>query len=110
VRDNYDDRAGDPPEALGFEVVDEPHFEGGLALCHHPARHDGAYVLAGHLHPCMSLAGRAHDRVRFACFHFAPGCGVLPAFGSFTGMHPIRPAPGDRVFAVADDSVLEIPT
>jgi len=34
--------------------------------------------------------------------------GVLPAFGSFTGMHPIRPAQGDRVFAVADDKVVEI--
>jgi uncharacterized protein len=34
---------------------------------------------------------------------------VLPAFGSFTGMHPIRVAAGDRVFAVADDQVSEVP-
>jgi hypothetical protein len=33
---------------------------------------------------------------------------VLPAFGAFTGMHPIERAPGDRVFAVADDRVVEI--
>ena len=36
--------------------------------------------------------------------------GVLPAFGSFTGMHPAQTAPGDRVFAVAEDAVRELPT
>jgi len=110
VRGNHDDRAGDPPASLGFEVVDEPLVEAGLALCHHPATREGLYVLAGHLHPCTTLRGRAHDHVRLACFHFGARTGVLPAFGSFTGMHPIARREGDRVFAVADDSVLEIPT
>jgi hypothetical protein len=34
---------------------------------------------------------------------------VLPAFGAFTGMHPIRPAHGERVFAIADAAVSELP-
>jgi DNA ligase-associated metallophosphoesterase len=87
VRGNHDDRAGDPPVLLGFAVVDEPLALGRLALCHRPQPRDGAYVLAGHLHPC-----------------------VLPAFGGFTGMHPITRLPGDRVFAVAVDAVVEVPT
>ena len=33
---------------------------------------------------------------------------VLPAFGSFTGMGMIRPEVGDRVFAVAEDEVVEV--
>lgn len=109
VRGNHDDRAGDPPAALGFEVVDEPLVEAGLALCHHPGVHAGRYVLAGHLHPCLNLHGRAHDHVRVACFHVGRDTAVLPAFGSFTGMHPIERRDGDRVFAVADDAVLEVP-
>lgn len=108
VRGNHDDRAGDPPSHLGIHVVDEPLAFGGLALCHHPVAHEGRYVLAGHLHPCVTLGGRAHDRLRLPCFHFGPLVGVLPAFGSFTGMHPIRPIEGDRVFAIADDHVTEI--
>ena len=36
VRGNHDDRAGDPPAALGIDVVDEPWPLAGLALCHHP--------------------------------------------------------------------------
>jgi DNA ligase-associated metallophosphoesterase len=110
VRGNHDDRAGDPPASLGFTVVDEPLMDGGLALCHHPEPVAGAYVLAGHLHPCVSVHGRARERLRLPCFHFGAQVGVLPAFGSFTGMHPAKVAPGDRVVAVADDAVRELPT
>jgi DNA ligase-associated metallophosphoesterase len=109
VRGNHDDRAGDPPAFLGFNVVDEPLHLGGLALCHHPDTLTEGYVLAGHIHPCVTLAGRAHDSLRLPCFWFGPQVGVLPAFGSFTGMHAVRPEPGDRVFGVADDQVLELP-
>jgi uncharacterized protein len=110
VRGNHDDRAGDPPAALAIEVADEPLRLGGLALCHHPRAWAGAYTLAGHLHPCVTLGGGgAHDRLRLPCFHFGPEVGVLPAFGDFTGMHAIRRAPGDRVYVVADGSVAALP-
>ena len=109
VRGNHDNRAGDPPAALGFEVVDEPLAEGGLALCHHPQPRAGRYVLAGHLHPCVSIGGRGGDRLRLACFHFGAQVGVLPAFGSFTGMHPIERRAGDRVYVVGDDLVAALP-
>lgn len=108
IRGNHDDRAGDPPASLDFTVVDEPLIVGGLALCHHPVVHDGFYALAGHLHPCVNLGGRAFDRLRLPCFHFSPRVGVLPAFGSFTGMHPIQAREGDRIFAVADDHVAQV--
>lgn len=109
VRGNHDDRAGDPPADLGFEVVDEPLLLGGLALCHHPRAVPGAYVLAGHWHPCISVGGRALDRLRLPCFWFGEAVGVLPAFGGFAGMHPIRRAEGDRVYAVAQGQVVSLP-
>ena len=40
----------------------------GFALCHHPRPRRGAYVLAGHLHPCVSLGGRGFDQLRLPCF------------------------------------------
>ena len=110
VRGNHDDRAGDPPADLGIVVVDEPLTLGGLALCHHPRPQPGAYVLAGHLHPCAMLGGRAHQRLRLPCFHFGAAVGVLPAFGAFTGMHAVKPQPGDRVFLVGDGAVVAHPT
>jgi len=116
VRGNHDDRAGDPPAQLDIRVVDEPLPLGPFALCHHPRPVAGAYVIAGHWHPCISVSGRAFERLRLPCFWFGddtnamPGnaVGVLPAFGSFTGMHRIEPRAGDRIFPVAGDVVRAI--
>jgi len=117
VRGNHDDRAGDPPASLRFSVVDEPLPLGPFALCHHPRPQPGRYVLAGHWHPCISVGGRAFERLRLPCFWLGddtgavPGraVGVLPAFGAFTGMHRIEPGAGDRIFPIADDVVRALP-
>jgi DNA ligase-associated metallophosphoesterase len=117
VRGNHDDRAGDPPASLDIRVVDEPLPLGPFALCHHPRPVPGAYVIAGHWHPCISVSGRAFERLRLPCFWFGDdsgalpeqAVGVLPAFGSFTGMHRIEPRAGDRIFPVAGDVVRAIP-
>ncbi len=107
VRGNHDRRAGDPPPGLAIDVVDEPLRLGGLALCHHPRPVAGAYAIAGHLHPCVHL-GRGVDRLRLPCFRFDDAVGVLPAFGAFTGMHPVDRGDGARLFVVADDRVVAI--
>lgn len=113
VRGNHDLRAGDPAAALRIEALDEPLRLGGLALCHHPRPVAGAYTLAGHWHPCAPLGGRAHDRLRLPCFWLGAEAhhpvGVLPAFGGFTGMHPIERRAGDRVFVLTEDRVAELP-
>ena len=116
VRGNHDDRAGDPPAGLRIDVVDEPLPLGPFALCHDPKPVAGRYVLAGHWHPCISVRGRAFERLRLPCFWFGDdsgtrpqhAVGVLPAFGAFTGMHRIEPRPGDRIFPVAGDVVRAI--
>jgi DNA ligase-associated metallophosphoesterase len=108
VRGNHDDRAGDPPKSLEIQTCDEPLMQRGLAFSHHPRAVPGAYVLAGHLHPCINLGGRAHDWHRLPCFCFGDEVAILPAFGAFTGMHPIRARAGQRVFAAAPDRVFEV--
>ena len=108
VRGNHDDRAGDPPAVLDIQAFDEPLMHRGLALAHHPRPMAGAFVLAGHLHPCVSIGGRAHDWHRLPCYWFSERVGVLPAFGAFTGMQAIRVRRGERVFAAAEDRVFEL--
>ena len=113
VRGNHDRAAGDPPPEWGIELQTEPWRMGPWALCHEPQPVAGAYTLAGHLHPCIGLRGGARERLRLPCFWFGDpvdrAVGVLPAFGDFTGMHPIQRHPGDRVWAVADQAVREVP-
>lgn len=112
VRGNHDHHAGDPPPALGMQCVNGPLKIGPWALAHHPQPVDGAYVLAGHVHPGVVLGGRRQggrraaaaprgfDRLRLPCFHLGADVGVLPAFGGFTGMHAMPRGPADQVFAV----------
>jgi uncharacterized protein len=112
VRGNHDDRAGDPPASLGIEVVDEPYAVGAFALCHHPQIVSGLYALAGHWHPCITLHGKGRERLRLPCFWLgddaAHPVGILPAYGSFTGMHPIERKDSDAVYAIAGDAVRKV--
>ncbi len=110
VRGNHDLHAGDPPADLAIRTVDDGWRLGPFVCRHAPASSNAGYVLAGHLHPAVMLRGVGEGRLRLPCFHFGTGAGVLPAFGAFTGSAIVTRTRGDRVFAVADDRVLEVPS
>lgn len=105
VRGNHDTHAGDPPTALGIEVVDEPLLLGPLALQHEPRPHPTRPVLAGHLHPAFALRGRGRQCLRLPCFVLGGAVSLLPAFGSFTGAMTIHAEPGRKIFVVGDGGV-----
>lgn len=109
VRGNHDSRAGDPPPALGFEVVNEPYLLGPFAACHHPQTHTTHAVIAGHLHPALRLRGPARDRLRLPCFCFKDRQAILPAFGEFTGGWLVTPQAGLRLYAVGGQAVWPLP-
>ncbi len=112
VRGNHDSHAGDPPASLKIDIVDEPFALGSFALCHHPQTVAGKYTLAGHWHPCITLHGTARERLRLPCFWLGDKAvhpvGILPAYGSFTGMHPIERRDSDAVFAIAGEVVRRV--
>lgn len=110
VRGNHDSRAGDPPDTLGIEVVDEPFLLGPFACCHHPQSHATHFVLAGHLHPVCRLYGPGRDSVRLPCFVSEARQAVLPAFGEFTGGWLVPQAPERRFHAVGGASVWAVPS
>ena len=110
VEGNHDARAGAPPAQLGIRIEQEPWRIDGLALCHHPQFVAGSHALAGHLHPAVRISGRADDSVRLPCFWLRDGLTVLPAFGAFTGGARIDRERGDRVVAIAEDRLYEVPS
>lgn len=111
IRGNHDRSSGDPPEEWGIRCEDAPFADGGVSLRHEPPepgeRAGALYALGGHLHPAITL-GAGPGAVRTPCFWFGATFGVLPAFGCFTGARTIRPAPGDRVVAAGDESVIDV--
>jgi len=108
VRGNHDTHAGDPPSELSITCANEMQL-GPFVLRHLPAPHAGGYVLAGHLHPHVTLSGRGKQHVRLPCFVFGETVGVLPAFSGFTGGGMYERADGDALYVIADDTVLPVP-
>ncbi|MEQ8904538.1 ligase-associated DNA damage response endonuclease PdeM [Ekhidna sp.] len=74
----------------------------------HIRQDSGCYNISGHIHPGVSIRGKGRQSITIPCFHFAASYAVLPAFGQFTGIKKIRPKKGDRVFGIADRSIIEL--
>ncbi|HEY5941104.1 MAG TPA: ligase-associated DNA damage response endonuclease PdeM [Gemmatimonadales bacterium] len=108
VRGNHDRHAGDPPKDLQINCVNAPAFVPPFVFRHEPVEEEGAYGLAGHVHPALTLVGRGLQRETLPCFVVGQTRMILPAFGSFTGFGVVQPGPGDRTFVVAEDEVLEV--
>ncbi len=66
------------------------------------------YCFSGHIHPGIRINGMAKQSLQLACFYFAKKYAVLPAFGKFTGTFPIHPVPGDAVFALIENKIMQI--
>lgn len=108
VRGNHDKRAGDPPLSVGIECTDGPVIDAPFVLVHHPVPSAQGYVLAGHIHPCATLVGKARERMRLPCFAFGPEVGILPAFGEFTGCAEVAKGNGTSIWVIADDRVVRM--
>ena len=108
VRGNHDRHAGAPPSDLRIGAREEPAVEAPFVFRHFPEPSTDGYVLAGHVHPAVTLRGDGRQRLRLPCFWFGEAVGLLPAFGGFTGSADVRPRPGDRVFVIADGEVIQV--
>lgn len=108
VPGNHDRRIHAVEKAWGLRLHEEIYHEGPFAFTHEPRAMPGKYVWGGHLHPAALLRAPG-DSLRLPCFHLGESMGVLPAFSIFTGGRVLERAPGDRVFAIAEDRVIEVP-
>ena len=108
VRGNHDARAGDPPPEWEVRCVDAPYALPPFLACHHEEKPRTGYALCGHLHPGVRVAS-GHDAARLPCFVLGPERAILPAFGRFTGMADVAPAPDERIVAIAGDALFDIP-
>jgi DNA ligase-associated metallophosphoesterase len=77
---------------------------------HEKEEHPVLYNISGHVHPGVRLNGWGRQGMRLPCFYFGRNYGLMPAFGIFTGLHPIKIYEGDRVYVVAEQQVIELNT
>ena len=113
VRGNHDVLPAKAYLQLGLELVAHSLQLGHLHIVHKPEdavlTNPLHYALAGHLHPGITLQGAGRQSLRLPCFWQGAQVGVMPAFGSFTGLFTVEPQPGDTVYAFANERVIQIP-
>jgi DNA ligase-associated metallophosphoesterase len=104
---NHDRGAGNPPAEFKLDRIEKKIHIGSVLLSHKPGVHAGCYTIAGHVHPAVRLKGIAGHSEIFPCFYFSPQFAILPAFGSFTGTHMIKPTSEDRIYIVAGNEIIK---
>ncbi len=101
---NHDILPKDEYVGLGFELHEVLRLH-QFSFSHEEIKDEGYYNFSGHVHPGVKFRGRGKQGFRVPCFYFRRHNGYLPAFGTFTGVHPIKKAKGDRVFVIAGGQV-----
>jgi len=94
-------------EALGIRLLPELTL-GPFLFTHQPEEREGYFTISGHVHPAIKLRGPGRQSLRLPCFFKSASQLILPAFGSFTGMHALVKEDGHEVYAIADQQVIKI--
>lgn len=109
VKGNHDILDASLYDSLQISVQDTLTLR-NIHFMHEPCEGDGngLYIFSGHLHPGVIIAGGGRQRLRLPCFYFGKHCGILPAFGRFTGLAMLEPDAGEQVFAIANKSIFQV--
>lgn len=107
VAGNHDIISPHKYEDLGVKIVSEWVLDGFL-LTHHPEERESLFTLSGHIHPSVLLSGKGRQFIKLPCFFRSPKQMILPAFGEFTGTYTMEPQEHDTIYAISEDSVVEV--
>ena len=110
VRGNHDARAGDPPAAWNVGCVDEPFALPPFLACHRITQPASGYALCGHVHPGVRVHGSGEQSARLPCFVLGARRAILPAFGRFTWLADVLPAPRERIVVIAGRELFALPS
>lgn len=110
VRGNHDIMSSLQYERHKMQVHEGELKIGPFVLTHEPVMTptDNYYNLAGHIHPGVHLSGKGRQSLTLPCFYFGEHQGIMPAFGSFTGLATISPKKEDKIFVIAEGKILKI--
>jgi DNA ligase-associated metallophosphoesterase len=96
------------------DVIEEVQVIDRVALIHDPSdaqaelSTDVDLLVGGHIHPAVRIQSQSERIGKLPCFHFLNGRLILPAVGEFTGTHVLQRLSGDRVWAIADQTIIAL--
>lgn len=111
VKGNHDILSAADYYSAGLILHEQFLEDGPFVFVHDPleVKHETKYLIGGHVHPGVLIHGKARQHLKLPCFFFGVRYAVLPAFGSLTGLHALRPQhKEDRIFALVGEKVVEL--
>jgi DNA ligase-associated metallophosphoesterase len=94
-----------------IELVSSIYRVGDFNFVHDPSeilKDDTSFYFSGHLHPSISIKGMGKQSLHFPCYYFTDNAAILPAFSKFSGMAKVKKEKTNRIFAIVENSLIEI--
>lgn len=107
------DRRVEIPRSWEVRIRTDDEADGPFIFRHEPPKSAvagplaGSYMWCGHVHPTVRLGGSV-GRLTLPCFVIGQRRAILPAFTAFSRGPSAVPEFGDRIFAVAEEQLVEV--
>ncbi|MDQ7947896.1 MAG: ligase-associated DNA damage response endonuclease PdeM [Pedobacter sp.] len=110
VKGNHDRLDEIHYQQLGIQLEDPSYCTANFCFIHDAlhCNEENLYPISGHLHPGISIVGKAKQYLKFPCFYFGESYAIMPAFSAFTGLYMIKPKPGEGIFAITPNQVVAV--
>jgi DNA ligase-associated metallophosphoesterase len=107
IKGNHDILDSNEYESANIQVVDQMTL-GKLLFTHERVLAIGYYNIHGHIHPAVTMRGKAKQSITLPCYYFEKDFAIIPAFGKFTGLARIEPSPSSSVIVIVKDKLIKI--
>ena len=110
VKGNHDILSDHLYQALGLNVYQESYRLEKLLFKHQVDTIGSSVIptISGHVHPAVILKGTGKQYLRLPCFWQRSYDLVLPAFGYYTGTHPVSCEEQDIIHVIADSTIVQV--
>lgn len=106
VKGNHDSLLASDYEEMMIEIHAIEFLMKPFRFIHdQPSVNDAYYNITGHIHPGVTIYGKARQQIKLPCFYFGKTCAILPAFSVFTGLSKIKSQQGDQFYAITPERI-----
>lgn len=110
VKGNHDKLDEKQYHNLGIEIHEQSYCTSQFCFIHDAIKcnEKNLYPVSGHIHPGVSVYGKAKQSLKFPCFYFGEKYAVMPAFSAFTGLSLVKPRVTEQVYAITPTKVVKV--
>ena len=110
VKGNHDKLDEKQYQKLGIEIHEPSYCTSNFCFIHDAVKcaEKNLYPISGHIHPGVSVYGKAKQYLKFPCFYFGNDYAVMPAFSAFTGLSLIKPKANEQIYAITPTKVVKV--